>query len=125
MIFIDSNIIAYSFYDNQFREKCQNILFKGGMINSLVLIESFNIIEYQINRQYAVSCIKSLIKSNFKIIEINTNIIFEALKRSSRISLNFLDLIHYTCAEINNCKKIITYDKHFLNSKLNIKCIKP
>ncbi|MBI2632176.1 hypothetical protein HYW75_04180 [Candidatus Pacearchaeota archaeon] len=43
MRFIDSNILAYAFYENENREKCQNFIKEGGIINTVNLIESFNL----------------------------------------------------------------------------------
>ncbi|MBS3156435.1 PIN domain-containing protein [Candidatus Woesearchaeota archaeon] len=124
MNFIDSNIIAYAFYENKNRDRCREFIRKGGMTDSLALIEAFNIIEHQITRRIAVDSIKSLLKANFEIINIDENIVFEALKRSEKYKkLKFLDLVHYIIALIHNCEEFISYDKDF--DGLEIKRIEP
>jgi predicted nucleic acid-binding protein len=114
MKYIDSNIIAYAFYNNPFQEKCQHCILAGGMTSSLALIEAFNIIEMQSSKEYAIKVIKSILKSPISIIPIDVNVIFEALKRREKYNaLKFLDLIHYTIALLQNCESIVTYDKDF------------
>ncbi len=116
MRFIDSNILAYAFYDHENREKCQKILKSGGIINTVNLIETYNIIQFEVNREYATKSIKSLLKSNLDIIDVNINLIFEALRRALKYkNLKFIDLIHYSCALMNDCNSIISYDKDFDN----------
>ncbi|MBI5065911.1 PIN domain-containing protein [Candidatus Woesearchaeota archaeon] len=114
MNYIDSNVIAYAFYENEFRDSCRNVLRSGGLINTINLVEAFNIIELQTSRETAVKAIKGLIKSNIIILDVDFNIIFEALKRAEKYTkLTFLDLVHYTSALLNNCNSIISYDKDF------------
>lgn len=114
MRFIDSNIIAYAFYDNPVQDVCQKILREGGMINTINLIEAFNIIQSEINNEVAITSIKSLLKSNISIINVDVNLVFEALKRASRYkNLKFIDLLHYTTAVMNNCEAIMSFDKDF------------
>lgn len=116
MKFIDSNIIAYSFYQNEFQDNCQTIIKEGGIIDVLNLIESFNIIEFETDRETATTSIKSLLKSNIKIIDIDINIIFEALKKAQKYKkLKFIDLIHYVVASLNSCETIVSYDTDFNN----------
>ena len=116
MIFIDSNILAYAFYDNDKKDKCQQIIQKGGITNAVNLIEAYNIIQFEVSREHATKSIKSLLKSNLSIVEVNTNSVFEALKRTLRnTNLKFVDMIHYSCAIVNNCNAIISYDKDFDN----------
>ena len=45
MRFIDSNVLAYAFYENENREKSQEIIKNGGIINTVNLIEAYNIIQ--------------------------------------------------------------------------------
>ncbi|MBI4918924.1 type II toxin-antitoxin system VapC family toxin [archaeon] len=114
MKFIDSNIIAYAFYENEKRDKCREAILNGGVIDAVCLIEAFNIIELQTDREVAMRTIKGILKSNLIIIDIDTNIIFEALKKSNIYKkLKFLDLIHYTVASINNCSSIFSFDRDF------------
>jgi predicted nucleic-acid-binding protein len=118
--FIDSNIIAYSFYDNPRKDVCRKAIFDGGITDSVALIEAFNIIEYQTDREHATDCIKSLLKSNLSIISTDINVIFETLKRT-KTKLRFIDLIHFTSASISNCSYIVSYDKDFNNLEIKRK----
>ena len=113
MKFIDSNILAYAFYNNKYQDRCQKIIKEGGIINTINLVEAFNIIEHEISREIAIKSIRGLLKSNLKIIDADLNLIFESLKRGEKSKLNFIDLIHYTSALLNNCETIISYDKDF------------
>ena len=119
MNFLDSNILAYSFYENEHKEKCQKLVSEGGMINTLNLVEAFNIIEHQTSRETATKAIRSLLKSNIQIIEVDINLIFECLKKTKQYKhLEFLDLVHYICALQNDCHMIASYDSDFDNLDL-------
>ncbi len=120
MRFLDSNIIAYAFYENENRERCQELIKGEGIINTLNLIEAYNIIQFETNdKEYAKKAITSLLKSNIKIVDIDVNIIFEALKRIEKYkNLKFLDLIHYTTALLNNCNEFASYNKDFDNLEI-------
>src|SRR3989344_861177 len=113
MKFIDSNILAYAFYNNKYQDRCQKIIKEGGIINTINLVEAFNIIEHEISREIAIKSIRGLLKSNLKIIDADLNLIFESLKKGEKSKLNFIDLIHYTSALLNNCETIISYDLDF------------
>tara|TARA_Y100000310_G_C20559126_1_gene752129 strand:- start:102 stop:473 length:372 start_codon:yes stop_codon:yes gene_type:complete len=115
MRFIDSNIIAYAFYDNPYTESCQKILRKEGIVNTFVLIEAFHIIEKEVNKEKAIESVKAILKSHIRIVEVDTNMIFEAIKRTNKLSLTVFDCIHYTTAKLNGCTEIISYDKDFDN----------
>ncbi len=118
MKFIDSNIIAYAFYPNEHQELCQQSLRSGGIINTLVLIEAFHIIEHQTSREHARDAIKSILKTNITVLNTDINLIFETIKRTEKNKLRFIDLLHYTTALTHNCEAILTYDKDF--NKLDI-----
>jgi|SRR3989344_5227281 len=119
MKFIDSNILAYAFYENKLQDNCQEIIKEGGIINTINLIEAFNIIEYESNREIAKNAIKGFLKSNLNVVEVDMNIIFEALKRAEKYKkLKFIDLIHYVTALLNNCEVIISCDKDFDNLEI-------
>lgn len=114
MKFIDSNIIAYAFYENEFRDDCRKVIKEGGVIDTINLIEAFNIIELQTNKEIAIKATSSLLKSNIKIIDTDLNLVFESLKRSQKYkNLKFIDLVHYTAALLNNCESIVSLDKDF------------
>jgi len=82
MKLLDSNILAYAFYDNEHTLACQSAIREGGIIDSLSLIEAFFIIEKETSRETAISSIKGLLKSNLAIIDADINLIFEALKKN-------------------------------------------
>lgn len=116
MNFIDSNVLAFAFYNNNKKDKCQQIIKEGGVVNAINLIEAYNIIQFEVSREHATKSIRSLLKSNLGILEIDTNSVFEALKRTLiNTKLKFIDLIHYSCAIVNKCDAIISYDKDFDN----------
>ena len=112
--FIDSNVIAYSFYNNEFKDRSRNILRGEGITNSIALIEAFNIIEKQTDRETAIGAIKSILKSNLEIYPISVNTVFEAMRTAlQHKQLQFLDLAHFATAQIHGCTEIVTYDKDF------------
>ncbi len=120
MRYLDSNIIAYAFYENENREKCKELIKGEGIIDTFNLVEAYNIIQFETNdKEYAKKVITSLLKSNLKIIDVNINIIFEALKRVEKYkNLKFLDLVHYTVALLYSCNEIASYDKDFDNLEI-------
>ena len=119
MKFLDSNVLASAFYKNECTEECQNVLREGGLVDVFNLIEAFFIIEKETgSREIAQKSIKNLLKSNIQIVEVDINLLFEALKRVNSLKLSIFDAIHYSCALINNCDTIISYDKDF--DKLDI-----
>ncbi len=126
MEFLDANIFIYAFYENENTEKCQEIIKNGGATNSLVLTETFNTLQRITTKEKAEKAIRGILKLNIEIISLDTNLIFESLKRIDQYNLSFSDLIHYTCAFLNNCDSIISYDKNFGNEKnLKIKRREP
>ncbi len=122
--FIDSTIIICAFTPNDNRELSQKILRQGGVINGLVLIEVFDVIErITKDRIYAFKVVRSLLTSDLQITQITNSFIFEALKRSERTQLRIFDLVHYSTALLNGCSSIVSYDKHF--DGLEIKRVEP
>lgn len=114
MRFIDSNILAYAFYENEHREACQRLIKEGGIINTLNLVEAYNIIHFETSQEYATKAIKSLLKSNLKIISTDVNLVFESLKRTKKYKkLKFIDLVHYATALLHACSEIASYDSDF------------
>lgn len=113
MKFIDSTIIILAFTNNCNKEKCRNALRRGGITNSLVLVESFSSIErITKNKILATKSIKGIL-GNLKIISVDNNVIFEALKKTEKSNLKFFDLIHYVTASLYNCTSILSYDCDF------------
>ncbi len=125
MDFLDSNVFVQAFYENENTEKCQEIIKNGGLTDALALVETFHIIEKVVSKEKAEKAIKGILKSNIEIIDLNVNLIFESLKRVGQHKLSFYDIIHYTCAFLNNCNSIISYDKDFDEKDLEIKRKEP
>lgn len=114
MRFIDSNIMAYAFYQNERQENCQNILRGGGITDTIALAEAFNIIEFESSRNMAIIAVRSILRSNIEIVDLNVNTIFEALKKADTYKkLKFIDLLHYTVVSLKKCESIMSYDKDF------------
>ena len=88
---------------------------EGGLTDTFNLIEAFFIIEKETSKLTAQKSIKGLLKSNVYIIDVDINLIFEALKRINKLKLSIFDTIHYACALINNCDVILSYDNDFDN----------
>jgi len=115
MKFLDSNVLAYAFYKNEHTVKCQAAIMEGGLINTFNLIEAFFIIEKETNREIAQKSIKGILKSNIHIVELDINLVFEALKRANHSKLSIFDMVHYSCALLNDCDAILSYDEDFDN----------
>ena len=114
MRFLDSNILAYAFYENTFRERCQELVRDGGTTNTLVLIEAYQVLRNITTLEHATQAIQSLFKSHLKIVSLDANLIFETLKRVSKYKkLKFIDLVHYTTALLHSCNEIASYDTDF------------
>ena len=111
--YLDSNVLAYAFYENAHQEACQQTIEKGGVIGTLCLMEAFHAIERETSREVAQDCVRKLLRGNFQIIGMDINMFFEALKRTAHAKLNMADTIHYTCALLTNCSAILTFDKDF------------
>lgn len=118
MEFIDSNVLTYAFYGNEYTEKCQELIKSGGLINTFNLIEAFLIIEKETNRANAIKAVRTLLKLDLRIVDLDINLVFEALKRAEKYKLKIFDLIHYTTALLNGCSKIISYDTDFNNLEI-------
>lgn len=118
MKFFDSNVLAYAFYSNEHTEQCQQLLKNGGVVDTFNLIEAFYIIEQETTKQQAIKALRTLLKLNLKIIDVDVNLVFEATKRSEKSKLKIFDLIHYTTALLNNCDVIMSYDTDFNNLEI-------
>jgi len=114
MQFIDSTIVTLAFTLNEKSEKCRDIIRNGGIINSLVLVESFSNIErITKSRRLAIGSIKSILGC-LEVAAVDQNILFESLRRAERYNkLKIFDLIHYTTALLSGCSSIVSYDKDF------------
>ena len=63
MRFLDSNVLAYAFYENDKRELCQRIIAQGGIVNTLNIAEAFNVLAKELSRDEAQQCVKGLFRS--------------------------------------------------------------
>jgi len=114
MRFIDTNIFAYAFYDNEHTLVCQDAIRDGGVTDTFALIEAFLVIEEETgNREVAVKALKGILKSDITVIDVDLNLFFETLKKIVQSKLSIFDCIHLTCALFNNCTEILSYDKDF------------
>ncbi|NQV09251.1 PIN domain-containing protein [Candidatus Woesearchaeota archaeon] len=113
--FLDSNIIIYAFTKNKLKEDCRALIRSEELLtNTLVLVESYSKIKAIVDDMQAKTTIINLYKQpNIKIIDLDKNLLFEAMKRYQKYKLKISDLIHYTTALLNNCPEIVSYDKHF------------
>ena len=92
--------------------------------DSLVLAETFYIIEKYRGISMAVEMIRKLLTlSNLEIVSLDNFAFFEALKRVTKYKLKMNDMIHYTIALLKNTSGIYSYDKDF--NGLEIKRIEP
>ena len=112
MRLIDSNVLAYAFYDNAHTEVCQEAIRTGGVIDTFNLVEAFFIIEKEVNREHAQKAIRGLLKSALIIVDVTPDMIFETLKRTKQ-NMSIFDLLHYACAVTNNCTSVLSYDNDF------------
>jgi len=122
MNFLDSNILAYAFYENPYMLKCQTAIKEGGYTDAFALMEAFFIIEKETGqRGIAIKAIRGLLKSNISILEINTNMVFEALRAANQTKLSIFDALHYACALSKSCTAILSYDRDFESLKIKRK----
>ena len=113
MKYFDSNIIGYAFYRNSRQEACQRAIREGGMTNVLGLIEAYGVIARIIDSEEANKIIRGILSSNIAIIDMDTNLLFDALKKSGQVKNGFIDHIHQACALSHGCECILSYDKDF------------
>lgn len=113
MKFIDSNVIAYTFYENPFRELSERALRDGGVTDTLALVEAFAVIESVTDRQRALGAIRGILRSGIRVVDVDVNILFELLKKISHYRLSVMDMMHYTVASLTDCESILSYDKDF------------
>ncbi len=118
MNFIDTNVLVLASYENPQQLPCQQVIREGGVINALVLSETFTVLERVTDRKVAQNAIVSFLRSNLEVVALDASAIFAALKWSKRIDLRFFDLIHYVTALTNECTAIVSLDKDFDNLEL-------
>ena len=114
MKFLDTNVLAYAFYNNDNTDKCQVAITEGGLTDSFNLIEAFHIIEKETgSREVAEKAIRGLLKSDVEVMAVDVNIVFESIRKAGHLRLSIFDTVHYVCAASGNCSSILTYDKDF------------
>ena len=123
MNFIDTNVLVLASYENPQQLPCQQVIREGGVINALVLSETFTVLERIVDRKVAQNAIASFLRSNLEVVDLDASAIFAALKQSKRVDLRFFDLIHYMTALAHECAAIISFDKDF--DKLDLPRIEP
>ena len=122
--FVDANVIIKAFTENDNKIECRNILYDEFITDTLCLIEAhYMIAKIKNNKIYAAECVRSIFKGNGTIIEIDRNILFEAIKKVEKYDLNIFDLVHYIIALRNECSEFVSYDDDF--SGLEIKRTEP
>jgi predicted nucleic acid-binding protein len=116
--FVDSNVLIYAFTPHKDSDKCREILFREDVIiNALVLIETFaKVHTITKDKKYSIDMMKTLISlGNVKILPIDTNLIFEGMRKIMGCNLFISDVLHYMTALYSNCSAIVSYDKDFDN----------
>ena len=118
--FLDSNIIVYAFTNNPRKEKCRKAIRERNLVtNSLAVAESIAQISIITDKEQARQAFIVILKSgNLKIIDLDSNLLFESIKRVQKYDLKLFDLIHYTTCILNDCQGILSYDNDF--NKLEI-----
>src|SRR3989338_551447 len=112
-LFVDANVIIKAFTDNPEKGKCGKVLLHPFITNTLCLAEAAVSLSNILGKKDASQCIKSVLRSDAKIIAIDEIIFFEALKRIDKYPLSMFDLIHYTTAMLHQCSVFVSYDKDF------------
>lgn len=114
MNFIDTNVLAYAFYQNERKERCRAAIAQGGVTDTLNLLEAFHIIQHETrSRELAQQAIRAILRSSIQVADLDAGIVFEAVKRGTHSKLSIFDLAHYCCALANECTTILSYDRDF------------
>ena len=114
--FLDADVIVFAFTDNPKKAVCRKFISENYLIvDVLVLVEAFSKIStITKNSLFARKVIMGFFKSGIvKIMDIDVNVLFNAMKRKEKCSLKISDLIHYVTALDNSCSAIISYDRDF------------
>lgn len=115
--FIDTNILVYSI-DKHYPQKKKisreliEKLFEenSGTLSTQVLQEFYYVAVNKLNADPRI--IKTIIKSfeDLEIVQINTNIIYQAIECSISNKISFWDALIISTAESANCSKLFTED---------------
>ena len=122
--FVDSTVLIKAFTENPDKYKCRGTVHEKFITNSLCLVEAHHFISLiSKSKAYAAMSIKSLFKRDSIVVDLDKSLLFESFKRIEKYELDTFDLINYITALLNNCSKIISYDKDF--DELEIKRVEP
>lgn len=114
MNFIDTNVLAYAFYQNEHKERCRAVIREGGITDTLNLLEAFHIIEHETrSRDLAQQAVRAVLRSNIHVVDLDAGIIFEAVKTAGNSKLSIFDLVHCSSALASECTSILSYDRDF------------
>ncbi len=118
--FLDSNVIVYAFTTNPKKEKCRKALLELNLLtNSLVIAESISQIATITDKEQSKQALTTILKlGNIRILDLDSGMIFEAIRRNQKYHLKLFDLIHYVSALTNNCQSMLSFDKDFDNLEL-------
>lgn len=123
---VDSDVIVFAFTNNPKKDVCRRLIENERItVNTLILLESFGkVATITKERELAVNMVRLFYKAgNVDIVNFDTNLFFEALKKSGQYHLRISDLVHYTTPVLNNCSAVVSYDKDFDN--LGLKRVEP
>jgi predicted nucleic acid-binding protein len=130
-IFLDASfLIALFNKDDDFHQKAQEITTQLErndpifIISNIVLAEAINVI-FRTGGSRVASQFYSLIRSsNLKTFTVNEQVFSRALKflfnQKAKKGLNFFDCLHLATAEILKIRKILTFDKDFKNTDIEL-----
>ena len=122
--FIDANIIVMAFTENPDKQNCRRFLANFFVTDILCLVEAqYGITKITKDKNYSTACIKSIYKLSSRIVDLDKNLLFEALKGIRDYDLSIYDFIHYTTALQETCSRFVSYDKDF--DDLEIKRVEP
>jgi len=130
-IFVDASfLIALFNKDDDFHQKAQEIIAQLEKDNpifitsNIALSEAINVV-FRTGDSGATFRFYSLIKgSGLKTFTINDQVFSRALKflfnQKAKKGLNFFDCLHLAVTEILKIKKILTFDRDFRNTGLEV-----
>jgi|ERR1035437_2283831 predicted nucleic acid-binding protein len=126
-LFIDTNIWVYLYSDINKANKAVDIIeknFNSIIISTQILTELFNVlIKKKIKSKTESLQIISEIASNFRIIELNKQIVLDAAVIANKLQYSIYDSLIITVALQNNCKYLISEDlqhNQIINGTLKI-----
>ena len=117
--FLDANVIINAFTVNKDANACMKLIRQPFFTDALCLAEAHqSISRISKSKDFATGCIKALYILEGKILSLDSNLLFECLKRAERYNLSMFDLIHYVAALLNGCNEFVSYDHDFNNLEI-------